>query len=148
MCTLIGVNMGKRKLRLSVCKDYERKKYCSRKPSLIVRKEHWLKRSAAKAIMPQEQFKVTIPISFYLDLPVIDSEILFERVRKLNALPSGWCLEDQTDHAAVVIISKKFPFCALEITVTSNGSWTVCVNTTPIDHSLPLAEKITTLAMF
>ena len=74
MCTLIGVNMGKRKLRLFVCKDYERKKYSSRKPSLIVSipKEYWLKRSAAKAIMPQEQYKVTIPISFYLDLPVID----------------------------------------------------------------------------
>ena len=161
--------MGKRKLRFSICKNFERKRYSSQQQFVVsIPIEHWMNRfsaispqgsqpssdthangitnSTTTTILPTSIVKliVSIPLEFYIDLPISDLKILYERVCKLNVLPIGWCIEDDVQQSAF-FISKSFSFGAVAISIMLNGIWTVHVSEMPIE--IPNQEKISTVTI-
>ena len=79
---------GHRKLRLCSNKHYEKKKYFPKKLLVSIPRRHL---TILKVSIPIEHlsFKVSIPMSTYLKLPIPSLEIMQSRIQRLGILSEG-----------------------------------------------------------
>ncbi len=96
--------MGRRKFRLAVRKNYERKKALNR---VLV---------------------VSVPLASYHDGRVSNLKYLRQRITNLNILPVGWLLQDLVDEESSMTFSKSVFHINMKLSIHCNFEWTICIN--------------------
>ena len=124
--------MGRRKFRLSTRKNYERKKYQTRREMLSEPSEFIVKIPHTVCSMADDELLVHVPQTIYFDATTSDPKVLCQRIQTSNVLPKEWILENLLDSRSMFIVSRVFPYGRLNISVGSNCSWEI-----HIDDTLP-----------
>ena len=115
--------MGKRKLRLSVRKNYERRKY-QKHLKLIV--------SLPLNLYCTTDLIVQIPRTIYLSATATNSCVLYTRIMKLSTTIK-WSVTF-AEETSVIILKKLYCSFTLTVTIAPDCSWSVTVG----DHLIEL----------
>lgn len=130
--------MGKRKLRFTPCKNYERKKYAKFALVVSVPILYWSRRSATSppSTSSSLSLQVKIPINLYLELSLSDPRAVIAKfINVKNSLSSAveWNVGTQVNMSGIstgancaytiASISKLFPFGTVRIEISSDSNW-------------------------
>ncbi len=116
---------GKRRLRFSKIKNYERKKSWIRHQQIV----------SSHAKSTDASMLVSIPVLLLKKATCSSSKHLLERLQSLNVVPADWILESDSIGRGVFSVVKIIcSIGTIKITITSDCQWTFSVN----DHKVPL----------
>ena len=123
--------MGRRKLRFSARKNYERKRYVKHKLPVVPEADEG---EVVQDVSPvlQEVLKVSIPLSLYREAVAPDISTLHSRLQHSGVLPAPWICSMVS---GTTLVLNKFgissPHTSAEVifllTISSNFAWVLCV---------------------